>query len=62
MTLRVVELSIRGLQSQRFDLYLILDIVKLFINLGEEYLEYYFEYEEYLGGEYSKWERVNVQL
>ena len=61
MTLRVTELSIRGLQSQRFDLYLILDIVKLFINLGEEYLEY-FEYEEYLGGEYSKWERVNVQL
>ena len=53
MTLRVTELSIRGLQSQRFDLYLILDIVKLFINLGEEYLEY-FEYEEYLGGEYSK--------
>ena len=54
MTLRVAELSLRGLQSQRFDLYLILDIVKLFINVGEEYLEYYFEYEEYLGGEYSK--------
>ena len=62
MTLRVAELSIGGLQSQRFDLYLILDIVKLFTNLGEEYLEYYFEYEKYLGREYSKWERVNVQL
>ena len=54
MTLRVAELFIRRLQSQRFDIFLILDIVELFINLCKDYLEYHFEYVEYLGGEYWK--------